>query len=237
MASEVTLNNLVINYLTQSQFNSALSQGTIDANQIYLTPDDTTIPTQAAAATTGITATTTETKTTVTTGSSIYGVKSGTNSTTTASKASGGNGSASNWVFEDVACDDITAWSAGSGSYSHSGFSGGSGSFTQGAFTGGSLVVTSHVLSFTPATHGADSHTHTAAVYGTDSHTHTAPSLSYSAKTASHVKSGGNGSAPTWSFTDVTVPIRADSSTSIPSVSTTSASVTISDPGHIHTLS
>ena len=159
------------------------------------------VPTTALSSTTGITASTTATKTSLGTASSIYGVKSGTNSTTTASKASGSNGSASNWVFEDVACDDITAWSAGSGSASFS------------------ATVSNHVLSF--------SH----------SHTHTAPTLTYSGKTASHVKSGGNGTAPSWSFTDVTVPIRADSATSVPNVSVASATVTITDPGHTHQLS
>lgn len=218
----------------------------------YVSPGD--LPTITESSTTGITATTTATKTTLGTANSvtgvqsstttaskvtlgtaisIYGVKSGTNSTTTASKASGGNGSASNWVFEDVSCDDITNWAAGSGS------------FTQGSFTGGSIVVNNHVMSFTPATHGADSHSHTA------------PTLSYTTKTGSHVKSGGNGTAPTWSFTDVTVPIRADSatsipnvtaatdvtvpikntsSTSIPNVSVTSATVSITDNGHTHSI-
>ena len=167
---------------------------------LALTSQIPTVPTSTGSNTTGITATTTATKTSLGTASSIYGVKSGTNSTTTASKASGSNGSASNWVFEDVACDDITAWSAGSGSASFS------------------ATVSSHVLSF--------SH----------SHTHTAPSLTYSGKTASHVKSGGNGTAPSWSFTDVTVPIRADSATSIPNVSVASATVSITDPGHTHTI-
>ena len=167
---------------------------------LALTSQIPIVPTSTGNATTGITATTTATKTSLGTASSIYGVKSGTNSTTTASKASGSNGSASNWVFEDVACDDITAWSAGSGSAS---------------FT---ATVSSHVLSFSL------------------SHTHTAPSLTYSGKTASHVKSGGNGTAPSWSFTDVTVPIRADSATSVPNVSVASATVSITDPGHTHTI-
>jgi len=167
---------------------------------LALTSQIPTVPTSTGSNTTGITATTTATKTSLGTASSIYGVKSGTNSTTTASKASGSNGSASNWVFEDIACDDITAWSAGSGSASFS------------------ATVSSHVLSF--------SH----------SHTHTAPTLTYSGKTASHVKSGGNGTAPSWSFTDVTVPIRADSATSVPNVSVASATVSISDPGHTHTI-
>lgn len=159
-------------------------------------PTVPTIPTSTNSATTGVTATTTATKTTLGTAGSVTGVSG----STTASKASGSNGSASNWVFEDVACDDITAWSAGSGSASFA------------------ATVTSHVLSF--------SH----------SHTHTAPTLTYSGKTASHVKSGGNGTAPSWSFTDVTVPKAAASATSIPNVSVESATVSITDPGHTHTI-
>jgi len=150
-------------------------------------------------ATTGITATTTATKTTLGTATSVTGVSG----STTASKASGSNGSASNWVFEDVACDNITAWSAGSGSAS---------------------------LTFTMDT------TDTKKLKISFSHSHTAPSLTYSAKTASHVKSGGNGTAPSWSFTDVTVPKAAASATSVPNVSVTSATVTITDNGHTHTI-
>lgn len=157
------------------------------------------IPASTQSATTGITATTTATKTTLGTASSVTGVSG----STTASKASGSNGSASNWVFEGVACDDITAWSAGSGSAS---------------------------LTFTMDT------TDTKKLKISFSHSHTAPSLTYSAKTASHVKSGGNGTAPSWSFTDVTVPKAAASATSIPNVSVTSATVTITDNGHTHTI-
>lgn len=42
MATTTNLNSLVINYLTQAQYDSAVSGGTIDANQLYLTPDSTT---------------------------------------------------------------------------------------------------------------------------------------------------------------------------------------------------
>ena len=84
----------------------------------------------------------------------------------------------------------------------------GSGSFTQGTFSGGSFsaTVTNHVLSysFTAATHGADSHTHTAPTLGSK--------------------------VPTVSASDVTVPIRADSSTTV----VTSKAHTISDSGHTH---
>ena len=87
----------------------------------------------------------------------------------------------------------------------------GSGSFTQGSFSGGSFsaTVTNHVLSysFTAATHGADSHTHTAPTLGSK--------------------------VPTVSASDVTVPIRADSSTTV----VTSKTHTVNDSGHTHTLS
>jgi len=101
----------------------------------------------------------------------------------TVTNYSGSNGTAPSWVFENVPCDDITSWSAGSGSY------------TQGSFSGGSLTISQDSsdtkkfnIVFTAATHGADSHSHTV------------PTLAYTGKTASHVKSGGNGSASTWSF-------------------------------------
>ena len=196
-------------------------------------------PTSTGSASTGITATTTATKTTLGTASSVTGVQS---TTTTASKASGGNGtapswvfeeisipnvtaagSASTWAFEDIACDDITSWSAGSGSASISG-----------------------------AVNASDS----SQLDITISHSHVAPSLSYTARTVSSKKSGANstaptigtaikvqskksgsnGSASTWSFTDVTVPIKNTSATSIPNVSVASATVSITDSGHSHTV-
>ncbi len=42
MATTTNLNSLVINYLTQAQYDSAVSGGTIDANQLYLTPESGT---------------------------------------------------------------------------------------------------------------------------------------------------------------------------------------------------
>lgn len=160
---------------------------------VALTSD---IPSSTRNSTTDITASTTATKTTLGTAFTIPNITS--------------VGSASSWVFEDVACDDITAWSAGSGSFTSGAFSGGSGSF--------SATVSGHVLSF--------SHTHTAATHAADTHTHTAPSLTYSAKTGSHVKSGGNGSAPTLG-TAFTVPNVTGN---------TSATVSITDNGHSHTM-
>ena len=94
----------------------------------------------------------------------------------------------------------------------------GSGSFTSGAFSGGSgsftATVTNGVLSF--------SHTHTAATHGADSHTHTAPTLG-TAFTIPNVTAA----------TDVTVPIKDTSSTTV----VTSKTHSITDNGHTHTLS
>lgn len=149
---------------------------------------------------------------------SVYGVKSGTNSTTTASKASGANGTAPT-LGTAFSVPNVTA--------------AGSGSFTQGSFDGGSFTpsvdTSTHTLSFafTPATHGADSHTHTAPTLGTK---FTIPNVTSA------------GSASTWSFSDVTVPIRADSATTVPikdsSTTTvvTSKTHTVTDNGHTHTI-
>ena len=128
-----------------------------------------------------------------------------------------------------TACDDITSWSAGSGSFTSGTFSGGSGSFTQGSFSGGSgsasltftmdttdtkklKIAFSHTHN--AATHGADSHTHVAATHGADSHTHTAPSLGYTARSIIGVQS------TTTSVTGVS------GSTSIYGVQSTTTSVT-----------
>ena len=117
-------------------------------------------------------------------------------------------GSASSWTFEEKTIPNVTA--AGSGSFTSGTFSGGSGSF--------SATVTDHVLSY--------SHTHTAATHAADSHTHTAPTIGTAIKVQS--KSGGsNGSAPTLG-TAFTVPNVTGN---------TSATVSITDSGHTHTLS
>ena len=116
-------------------------------------------------------------------------------------------GSASSWTFEEKTIPNVTA--AGSGSFTSGSFSGGSGSF--------SATVSNHVLSF--------SHTHTAATHGADSHTHTAPTIGTAIKVQS--KSGGsNGSAPTLG-TAFTVPNVTGN---------TSATVSITDNGHTHSL-
>ena len=38
MATDTKLDNLVINYLTQSQYDTAKTNGKLNANQIYMTP-------------------------------------------------------------------------------------------------------------------------------------------------------------------------------------------------------
>ena len=58
---------------------------------------------------------------------------------------------------------------------------------------------------------------------------------SFSATVTSHVLSFSH-SAKTVSASDVTVPIKNTSSTSIPNVSVESATVSITDPGHTHTI-
>lgn len=61
-------------------------------------------------------------------------------------------------------------------------------------------------------------------------------SNSFSASVSNHVLSFSHG-AQTVSASDVTVPIKNASATSIPNVSVASATVTITDPGHTHQLS
>jgi hypothetical protein len=100
-----------------SQYYNMIRPGTTTANRTFdlpnktgtfaLTSDIPSVPTSAANHTTGITASTTATKTTLGTAFTIPNVTSA--------------GSASTWAFEDIACDDITSWSAGSGSASISG--------------------------------------------------------------------------------------------------------------------
>lgn len=134
------------------------------------------IPSTVANATTGISISDHST-------TSIYGVQS---STTTASKASGANGTAPT-LGTPISIPNVT--STGSGSFS--------------------ATVTNHVLSF--------------------SHAHTAPTLG-TAISVPNVTDAG--SASTWSFSDVTVPIKNSSSTIV----VTGKTHTITDNGHTHTL-
>jgi hypothetical protein len=190
-AFSVIISNVITVYYDDEQTTYMLFQlsGYLNNNtwgcHVTTLAEKSDIPTVANSNTTGITASTTATKTTLGTAGSVIGVQS---STTTASKVTVGSHST-----------DYGVKTAGSGSY------------TQGSFTGGSLDVTNHILSFTPATHG------------TDSHTHTAPTL--------------GSKIPTVSASDVTVPIKDTGATSIPNVSVASATVTITDPGHTHQLS
>lgn len=42
MATDTKLDSLVINYLTQSQYDTAKTNGKLNANQIYMTPANST---------------------------------------------------------------------------------------------------------------------------------------------------------------------------------------------------
>jgi hypothetical protein len=140
----------------------------------------------------------------------------GITASTTATKTTLGTAGSIYGVQSDT--DTASYVTVGSHSTDYGVKSVGSGSYTQGSFNGGSgsfsATVDNHVLSF--------SHTHTAATHGADSHTHTAPTL--------------GSKIPTVSASDVTVPIKDANATSVPSVSVTSATVTITDPGHTHSL-
>lgn len=167
----------------------------------FTMPSAPSVPTSAASATTGITASTTATKTTLGTAFSIPNVTS--------------VGSASTWAFEDVACDDITNWSAGSAStWAFTGVTAATGTINADVSGEASDTLTISLATTTIQSKSSGGNS-------------TAPSLSYTAKTASHVKSGGNGTAPTLG-TAFTVPNVTGN---------TSATVSITDPGHTHTLS
>lgn len=175
-------------------------------------------PTATGSATTGITASTTATKTTLGTAGSVIGVQS---TTTTASKASGANGSASTWAFEEVSIPNVTA----------------AGSASTWAFTG--VTVANSISGAVDANDSTQLNITlgTTTVQSKSSGGNgTAPTLGTEIKVQSK-KSGANGTAPSWSFTDVTVPIKNASATSIPNVSVASATVSITDSGHTHSIS
>ena len=44
MATDTKLDSLVINYLTQAQYDNAKSEGTLNSNQIYMTPASSSTP-------------------------------------------------------------------------------------------------------------------------------------------------------------------------------------------------
>ena len=161
-------------------------------------------------------------------------------------------GSASSWTFEEKTIPNVTA--VGSGSLT----------FTMDTTDTKKLII---------------SHTHTAPTLGTaiavqsksGGSNGTAPTLGTAIKVQSksggsngsaptlgtaikvQSKSGGsNGSASTWSFTDVTVPIRADSATTVPTAASSATTVpikdsssttvvtskthSVTDSGHTHTI-
>ena len=165
-------------------------------------------------------------------------------------------GSASSWTFEEKSIPNVTA--AGSGSASLT--------FTMDTTDTKKLKI-------------AFSHTHTAPTLGTaikvqsksGGSNGSAPTLGTAIKVQSksggsngsaptlgtaikvQSKSGGsNGSASTWSFTDVTVPIRADSATTVPTAASSATTVpikntssttvvtskthSVTDNGHTHTI-
>ena len=188
------------------------------AGTLALTSQIPTIPTATQSATTGITASTTATKTTLGTAFTIPNVTSvGSASTWAFEEVSIPNvtsaGSASTWAFEDIACDDITSWSAGSGSASISG-----------------------------AVDSSDS----TQLNITISHTHTAPSLQYTARTISSKKSGANSTAPTLGTAIKVQSKKSGANGSAPTLGTaftvpnvtgnTSATVSVTDPGHTHSI-
>jgi len=137
----------------------------------------------------------------------------------------------------------------------------GSGSYTQGTFSGGSLTMTMDTtdtkklnITFTAATHGADSHTHNPPTLGTDisiigvqssttsvtgvqSSTTSVTGVQATTTTASKVTLGtafsvpnitSVGSASNWVFEDVTVPIKNSSATTVPIKNTATTTVVTS---------
>ena len=159
---------------------STSATGRLTANRIWTFPDASgtvaltsnipTIPSTTGSSTTGITVSAHSTGT-------VRGVKTGTSSTTTASKASGGNGSAP------------------------------------------SLTVTSTTVA----------NSITGAIDSSDS---TMLVISLGTTSVGSASGWNAGSASTWSFTDVTVPIRADSDSTF----VTSTTHTVNDSGHTHSV-
>lgn len=169
---------------------------------------------------------------------------------------SGGSGSFSASVSNHVLSFSHTHTAAthGADSHTHTAATYGTDSFTApslgtGFYTVGTAAsFTQGEDEFTPATHGADSHTHTPPTLGTaisitgvQSSTTTASKVTV---TDSETDFGVTdvGTASTWSFTNVTVPIRADADTTVPTANSTATTVvtskthTITDNGHTHSI-
>ena len=96
MATDTKLDSLVINYLSQSQYNNAKSSGTLNANQIYMTPASSSTYTLPAA-----------------TSSTLGGVKLS-DSTSSTSSTSGGVAATPAAVKAAIAEAKLAAWPIGS---------------------------------------------------------------------------------------------------------------------------
>lgn len=144
MATDTKLDNLVINYLTQSQYDNAKSSGTLNANQIYMTPASSSTYTLPAATSStlggvkigsnitvssgtisltkanvtsalGYTPPTTDTKYTLPTGNaSTAGGVKLSDSTSSISSTSGGIAATPAAVFAAIAEAKLAAWPIGS---------------------------------------------------------------------------------------------------------------------------
>ena len=160
-------------------------------------------------------------------GNSTTGLSIADHSTTSVGSASNWDaGTASTWVFEEVSIPNVTnAGSAATWAFEDiscddiTNWSAGSGSASiSGSKDEDTLVITI-------------------------SHTHTAPSLSYTAKTVSSKKSGGNGTAPTLGTAIKVQSKKSGANSTVPSLTVTPTTVvngkthSITDSGHTHTLS
>ena len=94
MATDTKLDSLVINYLTQAQYDNAKSEGTLNSNQIYMTPASSSAYTLPAA-----------------TSSTLGGVKL---SDSTSSTSSTSGGIAATPVKAAIAEAKLAAWPIGS---------------------------------------------------------------------------------------------------------------------------
>lgn len=96
MATDTKLDSLVINYLTQAQYNNAKREGTLHSNQIYMTPASSSTYTLPAA-----------------TSSTLGGVKLS-DSTSSTSSTNGGIAATPAAVKKAIAEAKLAAWPVGS---------------------------------------------------------------------------------------------------------------------------
>ena len=206
--------------------------------------------------------TTTASKVTLGTAISVPNVTAAGSGSFTQGSFSGGSFTQGTDSFTPNSPTVINASAFGGGSFTRGSLSGGSGSFTQGSFSGGSLTMSMDStdtkklnITFTAATHGADSFTpaslgesfyqegtsasftqgedsFTPATHGADSHTHTPPTLG-TAKSIPNVTGVSDVTVPIKNTSATTVPIKNSSTTTV----VTSKTHTITDNGHTHSLS